>query len=798
MDRTRLKLKASLLLFFLFLILGAPSALPPLLGRGMSRLPETMGATPSWILLERLARASQGESLAQNKNLFGIDDYFRTASIRVEDWTKDGRWLACTISVQADRLPQNNYRYGDPTYIGPSLADLVVIDTGSGKQVKLYPQKQQFRAAAWSPDGKVLAFFLFRSPAYQLVLWNRETGKFEKAALKYPKAIAANSPLVWSPDGKMLYLTVRAPDWEAKSAAFFKYATSDPIILMDSDKPFLQWDEISRQSRLAIPVVWEIAQNKVTELMPETMLLSTRLTKDGASLVFERDVTEKTNYDVIGGTKNQLEVLPLPKGTPRVLLKPYDRRSLIWSEDNATLAYSDKGDVYVMSIADKEPRKLIGEKEAAAPADKAKDEKKDEKKKKQEFEAARFSFDAGLLLCTSARPQPEEEKPGRPPANPPRQYWLVNVKTGDKEMIYELPEDEDSRPNLQVVDWSPDGQSIYFSYSAPDKYDRGLVKLDVKAKKLSDLLRSSRLYSRWIMAEDGKSFLYMESDGDKPDELYMAGSDFSKPAKLTDLNPQFKDKALSHTDLIPYMDVDGKKLYGVLYYPANYEKGKKYPLITEVYEQYFENGFSATLNIFTSAGYAVLHPSVNLVKGYPGEAWAKGALAAVNKVIDMGVADPKRLGIQGTSYGGYATVLLITQTDRFKAAINNSGKVDMVSFYTQSPRLGVRNIHAPEKSQDRIGGTLWEYPERYLAHSAILQADRIKTPLLCITGDQDPNVEALQSQEIFYALRRLGKKVVWLRYHDGAHGGPNTNDERKDMYKRMLEWYDKYLKDEKK
>jgi hypothetical protein len=68
--------------------------------------------------------------------------------------------------------------------------------------------------------------------------------------------------------------------------------------------------------------------------------------------------------------------------------------------------------------------------------------------------------------------------------------------------------------------------------------------------------------------------------------------------------------------------------------------------------------------------------------------------------------------------------LLITQTDRFKAAINISGKVDMVSFYTDSPRLGVRNIHAPEKSQDRIGGTLWEYPERYLEHSAILQADR--------------------------------------------------------------------------
>ena len=143
-------------------------------------------------------------------------------------------------------------------------------------------------------------------------------------------------------------------------------------------------------------------------------------------------------------------------------------------------------------------------------------------------------------------------------------------------------------------------------------------------------------------------------------------------------------------------------------------------------------------------------------------------------MIDLGIADPERLGVHGTSYGGYATALLITQTDRFKAAINVSGKVDMVSFYTDSPRLGVRNTHAPEKSQDRIGGTLWEFPERYLEHSAILRADRIKTPLLNITGDQDPNVPASQSREMYYAMRRLGKDVEWVRYVNGGHRPPNT------------------------
>jgi dipeptidyl aminopeptidase/acylaminoacyl peptidase len=168
--------------------------------------------------------------------------------------------------------------------------------------------------------------------------------------------------------------------------------------------------------------------------------------------------------------------------------------------------------------------------------------------------------------------------------------------------------------------------------------------------------------------------------------------------------------------------------------------------------------------------------------------------AAANRLIDMGIADPDRLGVHGTSYGGYATVLLLTETDRFKAAINISGKVNMVSFYTDSERLGVRNTHAPEKSQDRIGGTLWEFPERYIEHSAIFRLDRVKTPLLTISGDQDPNVPANQSRELYYALRRLGKEVEWVRYVNGGHRPPNSVAESIDFEQRIVAWYDKYLK----
>jgi len=734
---------------------------------------------------------------------FSVDDYFLTRSAQIESLTADGRWLAVAVTAPADRLPQDNTRFGDPTYIGPARAELLAVETTTGRAIPVFNGKRQFRSAVWSPDGKALAYFALEDGRFQVRIWNRESGKTDPVVLPPGRFAAENSALIWAPDGKKLYFAMRAADWLAKSAALFQAATAAPITVLDAKDPFLQWDEVRRRALYVVPAVWDLAVRRLTEIMAEAPVASLRLTRDGSNLILEKDVTEKTSYDVIGGTRNRLEAYPLPAGPARTLLESYEQRRLLWSRDLRMLAYADKGDIFVMGLEDKEPRRLTGAKETSEAAKEipkkegAEKDKESGKKKTPSFSPVRFSPDGASLLCTSARVEQDEDKdgispPGRP--EPPTQYWLVDTRTGDRRMVHELPEAEDARPSLQVVDWSPDGASIYFSTSAKDRYDRGLVRFDVASGKFADLRRGPALAGRWRMSEDGATFVFSESDGDRPDELYAADREFQDVRELTDLNPWLADRAISHTELIAYRDADGKKLYGVLYYPANYEKGKTYPLVTEVYENYFDNGFNGALNVLTSAGYAVLHPSVNLITGYPGEAWAKGALAAINKVIDMGIADPERLGIQGTSYGGYATVLLLTQTSRFKAAINNSGKVNMVSFYTQSPRLGVRNTHAPEKSQDRIGGTLWEYPERYLAHSAILKADRITTPLLCITGDLDPNVEALQSQEIFYALRRLGKTCVWLRYRNGAHGGPNTAAERVDMYRRMIAWYDQYLK----
>ncbi len=399
---------------------------------------------------------------------------------------------------------------------------------------------------------------------------------------------------------------------------------------------------------------------------------------------------------------------------------------------------------------------------------------KEKEKEKERFSAVRLSPKGDWLVASN--------KEG---------LWLMDTASGAKEIFVKICEEDKESPRYQVVDWSPNGDDIYLSYASRTKWERGLVRYDSASKQLDDLIKDSRIYSNFRLSKDGSTFVFSSAEGNRPGDLYAADAEFKNVRRLTDSNPQLKSKRLSKTELVSYLDVDGNKTYGVLYYPVDYENGQEVSdgvqHLRAVLRRHFQR-HSQHSDLERLRGDAAFGESRNR---FPGEAWVKGVTAAANKLIEMGVADPERFGVQGTSYGGYATNLLITQTNRFKAAINISGKVNMVSFYTDSPRLGVRNIHAPEKSQDRIGATLWQQPQKYIQHSAIMFADRIKTPLLLMTGEQDHNVPAQQSMEMYYALRRLGKEVEWVSYTNGGHGMPTTTiEEVKDYHKRIIGWYD--------
>jgi dipeptidyl aminopeptidase/acylaminoacyl peptidase len=369
-------------------------------------------------------------------------------------------------------------------------------------------------------------------------------------------------------------------------------------------------------------------------------------------------------------------------------------------------------------------------------------------------------------------------------------------------MVYELPEDEEEKkalPNRSIASWTQDN-FIYVSYSEKDQWNRGIQRFNVQNGEFEDLMTSSDLYGSWRFSEMGDVITYNKSDGDAPNNLFVNNADFTAEKQLTDLNPWVKDKKWTRSELITYRNVDGNEMKGILYYPVDYDPNKKYPLVLEVYETFFNNGYRSSMNLIANQGYFGLRPSVELEQGYPGEAWMKGVTSAINKLVDEGKVDNDKVGVHGTSYGGYATSLLITQTDRFAAAINISGKVNIISFLGDSPKIGTRNYAAAEVGQDRIGGSFWDEPLKYFQTSAVFFADRIKTPHLLLSGEGDWNVPGTNTRELYYALRRLGKEVTWVNYMRGGHGAgwASVESDYHDQWNRMFDFYKEHFNPEKK
>jgi len=701
---------------------------------------------------------------AQQKQPFTVDDLLTLASVRVHDANADGSLLICSVSHRRERLGNDYARYGDPTYIGPGGAEICLVNGESGERTPLYDEPVQASGFAFNPAGTQIAFFLREGDAYTLQVHDVARGRSRPVRLRTDREIASRSTLRWLPDGSGLLLQLRAEGWHERARQAFLDLTEGPIIVHDSREPFLRWEELRNLNALTIPAIVSLERGEVTELLPEGNYGGLRLSEDGSLISVTENFPLETVYARSGGTEYELSWLDLENGE-RTVLRPRDteRIRVTWNEAGTMYAWTGEGDVLVRSVRDTTVRNLT---EGGRPFASGEDTTR------VRFSIMRFDSGGGKLLLSGADA-----------------WWVADLEQDSVEKIRAFEGDDEDRPRLQVIDWSPCGRWLYLSTSARDRWERGLMRLDLQEGEMSDLIRNSDRYGSWRMTEDGRTFFFTRSDGDHPDDLWRADTAFTEPRQLTDLNPWIRERTLTRSELVTYRDSDGEELYGILYYPVGYEPGRRYPLVCEIYETFFENGFNSNMNLIANAGYFGFRPSVHLVTGYPGEAWVKGVTAGINSLIDRGLVDEEKLGVHGTSYGGYATALLITQTPRFAAAINISGKVNMVSFYGDSPRLGIRNIQAPEWGQDRIGGSLWEYPERYQMHSAIAFADRIQTPLMCITGDLDYNVPARQSMEMYYAMRRLGKEVVWVRYADGGHSPPNSLAEYHDFWNRILGWY---------
>ncbi|MFQ5606130.1 MAG: prolyl oligopeptidase family serine peptidase [bacterium] len=333
----------------------------------------------------------------------------------------------------------------------------------------------------------------------------------------------------------------------------------------------------------------------------------------------------------------------------------------------------------------------------------------------------------------------------------------------------------------------------------------GFFETRVKGgNQLTPLVLMDKRFSAPIKAEKADSLLFTRSSFSEFPDLWVSNLDLSDMHRVSDANPQQSEYLWGTAELIEWTSIDGKPLQGILYKPENFDPEKKYPMIVYFYERNSHNlhrhwtpeAHRSIINFtfYVSRGYVVFVPDIPYRVGYPGESALNAVLPGVTHLIKQGFVDEKNIGVQGHSWGGYQIAFMVTRTNIFKAAEAGAPVSNMISAYGGIRwRTGRSRMFQYERTQSRIGGSLWEYPMRYMENSPIFWADKIETPLLIMHNDHDGAVPWYQGIELFVALRRLGKPVWMINYNDEPHW-PTKFHNKKDWQIRLQQFFDHYLK----
>ena len=314
-------------------------------------------------------------------------------------------------------------------------------------------------------------------------------------------------------------------------------------------------------------------------------------------------------------------------------------------------------------------------------------------------------------------------------------------------------------------------------------------------------------YTQVLKARDADVFTWQRANfSTSPDIWECNGTNFAKAVKLTDANPQMKDYRWGTAQLVKWHAYDGSESEGVLYVPDDIDPDKKYPMLCVFYETGSEDLYRhytmepswswVNYPFYVSRGYVVFVPDIHYNAGRPGEdAYNYVCSGAEEMCRRYPWIDKERIGIDGQSWGGYQTAYLVTRTNMFACAGSGAPVANMTSAYGGIRwESGDSRQAQYEQGQSRIGGDLWSKTHQYIANSPVFYANRCETPLLIMHNDGDGAVPWYQGIEMFMALRRLQKPVWMLQYNGEAHN-IKARKNRKDITKRLQQFFDHYLKD---
>jgi len=336
----------------------------------------------------------------------------------------------------------------------------------------------------------------------------------------------------------------------------------------------------------------------------------------------------------------------------------------------------------------------------------------------------------------------------------------------------------------------------------------GLATLVYGTNALTVLFKEKVALSSVVQkAKDADVLVYTKESYVQSPTLFTSSVKGGEAVNVASTNTQQNEYNWGNAELFTWKAYTGKMAEGILYKPENFDATKKYPMIVYFYERNNQTLYNyvpptptaSRLNIsfFVSRGYVVLVPDIWYKTGYPGQGAYDYILSGTRAVVKQGYIDSTKIGLQGQSWGGYQIAHLITRTNLYAAAWAGAPVVNMTSAYggiRWGP--GMNRQFQYEKTQSRIGATLWEKPNLYIENSALFYLPKVTTPLVIMANDADDAVPWYQGIEFYTAMRRLGKKVWMLNYNNEAHNLVERKN-RKDIQIREQQFFDYLLKGEK-
>jgi dienelactone hydrolase len=718
----------------------------------------------------------------------GRDTTFGNVSEAV--WQTKGRLLALTIGAE-DRIG-NGVQVFDP-----ASGSLRVLDSGPARYLGL----------TWRKDADDLVSLTSISDehrdglTYSVLAWTGIGGPAERKRQYDPspdRGLGANRRIVafrrpsWSEDGSTVFVGVAA--WAPKTLAAKKDKDADtadaPTVdvwhARDVDVMPKQKIGATRDRQRSLLAAWTLERPSLTVLghdyYEQVVPLKARTL---AYAVSWSDGALERSWGRFGNAS--ISLVDVSTGDRTALADHVDDRHVSASPDGKYILYFVDGQIFTIDTA----RKTVTNISKAVPTSFVDRESDSTDVQKEFFGDAGWTKDGRDVLLY------DKYDVWQVAADGTKATRLTDGAASGTEYRYARLD-----PQEQGIDRAA---PIYLTTYGIWTKKSGFARLVPGATAPEALVWMDKSVTRLAKAKDADVYAYTVQDFDDSPDVFVGNAGLRDAKQVTATNPFQSKYAWGRSELVDYKSEKGVRLQGALLYPAGYERGRKYPMIVYVYEKLSDtvHVYSApsdreehNLSSFTSAGYFVLEPDIVFRPREPGLSVAECVRPAVAAVAQMGVIDPKRVGMIGHSWGGFDTAFMATHTDLFAAAVAGAPITDLVSNYgSHHFSSGIAETDHIETGQQRMQVPLYEDLAAYTRNSAVFTVNAMTTPLLIEVGDADGTVFWHQGVELYNDARRAKKDVVLLVYGGEDHGLRQKANQI-DYHHRIMEWFGHYLKGE--